>query len=68
MALDSEERWRSEGVQIGGAGSARGVLGTWFDKVRPARRLPRRGLTVSRRTLSPRGLRGRRRTGRSAIS
>lgn len=28
----SEERWRSEGVQVGGVGSARGVLGNWFDK------------------------------------
>jgi hypothetical protein len=27
-----EERWRSEGVQIGGIRSARGVLGTWFNK------------------------------------
>ncbi|KAL9101477.1 MAG: hypothetical protein Q9163_003272 [Psora crenata] len=27
-----EERWRSEGVQIGGIQSARGVLGFWFDK------------------------------------
>jgi hypothetical protein len=27
-----EERWRSEGVQIGGIRSGRGVLGTWFDK------------------------------------
>ncbi|KAL8745261.1 MAG: hypothetical protein Q9190_002591 [Brigantiaea leucoxantha] len=27
-----EERWRSEGVQVGGVGSARGVIGTWFDK------------------------------------
>ncbi|KAL8822849.1 MAG: hypothetical protein Q9191_006426 [Dirinaria sp. TL-2023a] len=27
-----EERWRSEGIQIGGVQSARGVLGTWFDK------------------------------------
>ena len=27
-----EERWRSEGVQIGGIRSARGILGTWFDK------------------------------------
>ena len=27
-----EERWRSEGVQVGGIQSARGVLGTWFDK------------------------------------
>ena len=27
-----EERWRSEGVQIGGLRSARGVLGNWFDK------------------------------------
>ena len=29
---NSEERWRSEGIQIGGVQSARGVLGTWFDK------------------------------------
>lgn len=28
----SEERWRSEGVQIGGIRSARGILGNWFDK------------------------------------
>ena len=28
----SKERWRSEGIQIGGVQSARGVLGTWFDK------------------------------------
>ena len=27
-----EERWRSEGVQIGGLRSARGIMGTWFDK------------------------------------
>jgi hypothetical protein len=27
-----EERWRSEGVQVGGVRSARGVIGTWFDK------------------------------------
>src|SRR6266536_1011098 len=27
-----EERWRSEGVQVGGLRSARGILGTWFDK------------------------------------
>ncbi|KIW11278.1 hypothetical protein PV08_10578 [Exophiala spinifera] len=27
-----EERWRSEGVQIGGIRSARGILGNWFDK------------------------------------
>ena len=26
------ERYRSEGIQIGGPQSARGVLGTWFDK------------------------------------
>lgn len=24
-------RWRSEGIQIGGVGSARGVVGHWFD-------------------------------------
>lgn len=27
-----EERWRSEGVQIGGPCSTRGVIGNWFDK------------------------------------
>jgi hypothetical protein len=27
-----EERWRSEGIQIGGVKSARGILGNWFDK------------------------------------
>ncbi|KAF4555550.1 Hypothetical protein D9617_2g055110 [Elsinoe fawcettii] len=27
-----EERWRSEGIQVGGPKSARGVLGNWFDK------------------------------------
>lgn len=30
--IDSEERWKSEGIQVGGPRSARGVLGTWFDK------------------------------------
>ncbi|KAH6710998.1 F-box domain-containing protein [Leptodontidium sp. MPI-SDFR-AT-0119] len=29
---NGEERWRSEGIQIGGIQSARGVLGHWFDK------------------------------------
>ena len=28
-----EEKWRSEGIQVGGLKSARGVLGNWFDKV-----------------------------------
>jgi hypothetical protein len=28
----SEERWRSESVQVGGIRSARGALGHWFDK------------------------------------
>lgn len=27
-----EERWRSEGVQVGGLRSKRGIIGTWFDK------------------------------------
>lgn len=27
-----QERWRSEGVQIGGVKSARGVLGNWFER------------------------------------
>ncbi|CAF3533771.1 unnamed protein product [Fusarium graminearum] len=26
------ERWRSEGIQIGGVRSARGVVGNWFDR------------------------------------
>ena len=29
---NSEERWRSEGIQVGGIRSGRGVLGNWFDK------------------------------------
>lgn len=33
LTCDSgEERWRSEGVQVGGLRSMRGVVGTWFDK------------------------------------
>ncbi|KAK4193566.1 hypothetical protein QBC35DRAFT_371506 [Podospora australis] len=27
-----EERWKSEGFQLGGVKSARGVIGNWFDK------------------------------------
>ncbi len=27
-----QERWRSEGIQLGGVRSARGVVGNWFDK------------------------------------
>ncbi|KAK3318311.1 F-box domain-containing protein [Apodospora peruviana] len=30
--FDGEERWKSEGIQIGGIQSARGVVGTWFEK------------------------------------
>ena len=26
-----QERWKSEGIQVGGVRSARGVLGFWFD-------------------------------------
>jgi hypothetical protein len=29
--VNSEERWRSEGIQVGGLGATRGVVGTWFD-------------------------------------
>ncbi|CAM1511555.1 Fc.00g090680.m01.CDS01 [Cosmosporella sp. VM-42] len=29
--FNGQERWRSEGVQIGGVRSARGVIGNWFD-------------------------------------
>ncbi|PVI02811.1 hypothetical protein DM02DRAFT_612616 [Periconia macrospinosa] len=27
-----EERWASDGIQVGGVRSSRGVIGTWFDK------------------------------------
>ncbi|KAI6785446.1 uncharacterized protein J7T54_007088 [Emericellopsis cladophorae] len=30
--FDGQERWASEGVQVAGPKSARGVLGTWFDR------------------------------------
>lgn len=30
--FDGEPRWKSEGVQLGGIRSARGVVGHWFDK------------------------------------
>jgi hypothetical protein len=30
--FQGDSRWRSEGVQIGGLRSARGVTGTWFEK------------------------------------
>lgn len=30
--MDGTEMWGSEGIQVGGVGSARGVLGTWFEK------------------------------------
>ncbi|KAK4196835.1 hypothetical protein QBC40DRAFT_182549 [Triangularia verruculosa] len=29
---DGEERWKSEGFQLGGRKSARGVIGNWFDR------------------------------------
>ncbi|KDN61182.1 putative F-box domain-containing protein [Colletotrichum sublineola] len=29
--FNGHARWRSEGIQIGGIGSARGVMGHWFD-------------------------------------
>lgn len=32
MVISGEERWRSEGIQVGGLNSKRGVVGTWFDK------------------------------------
>ena len=31
LTLISEDRWKSEGIQIGGLRSQRGVLGHWFD-------------------------------------
>ncbi|KAK8051203.1 hypothetical protein PG993_002588 [Apiospora rasikravindrae] len=30
--FNGQERWRSESIQLGGAKSAKGVLGNWFDK------------------------------------
>lgn len=30
--FNGEERWKSEGIQVGGIRSARGVVGNWFDK------------------------------------
>jgi hypothetical protein len=30
--FNGEERWASEGVQVGGVKSAKGVVGTWFDR------------------------------------
>jgi hypothetical protein len=38
-----QERWKSEGIQVGGIQSKRGVLGHWFDKYVPSPRY--RGLT-----------------------
>lgn len=33
LTCDSgDERWRSDGIQVGGVRSRRGVIGTWFDK------------------------------------
>lgn len=32
LTTSSEPRWRSEGIQVGGIKSQRGVIGTWFDK------------------------------------
>jgi len=37
--FNGEERWKSEGIQLGGVRSARGVVGNWFDKYTPL--LPR---------------------------
>jgi len=30
--FQGEERWKSEGIQVGGPGAARGVIGNWFEK------------------------------------
>jgi len=30
--FQGEERWKSEGIQVGGPGAARGVMGNWFEK------------------------------------
>lgn len=31
LIANRERRWRSEGIQVGGIQSARGVIGNWFD-------------------------------------
>lgn len=30
--FNGQERWRSEGIQVGGVRSARGVIGNWFER------------------------------------
>jgi hypothetical protein len=30
--FSGQERWKSEGIQIGGRRSAKGVVGNWFEK------------------------------------
>lgn len=43
--FNGEERWASEGIQVGGIKSARGVVGTWFDRcVNPSTCLHSQGL------------------------
>jgi len=32
VGTSGEERWRSDGIQVGGLRCPRGVIGTWFDK------------------------------------
>lgn len=33
--FSGQERWKSEGIQIGGRRSAKGVVGNWFEKYAP---------------------------------
>lgn len=50
-----EERWRSEGIQIGGLKSARGVLGNWFDKYVQKRTSSKKVLTMDNRDFDLHG-------------
>ncbi|RYO77957.1 hypothetical protein DL764_010161 [Monosporascus ibericus] len=45
-----EDRWRSEGIQVGGPRSGKGVLGTWFDNCAEKEKL-----MGSYRDFDPRG-------------
>jgi hypothetical protein len=50
-----EERWQSEGIQVGGVQSQRGVLGHWFDKYIHLFYLERRFADIIPRDLDPHG-------------
>lgn len=67
--FNGEERWKSEGVQLGGLRSARGVAGSWFDKhVSVLSLFPLSAVVLIRgqlaETTARMGRAGRRRSGR----